>query len=122
MWDSNIDFTGKRVAVIGSGASAVQAVPELSKAAAKLHNYQRSAIWCKIRGQYAYSSFVKFLFRWFPFLMKIYRLKIYLKVHILSVFSNKENKGEEKKEAADIYIYFFIMILIYIFVDKILYI
>ncbi|KAI7860770.1 hypothetical protein BDC45DRAFT_562968 [Circinella umbellata] len=77
-WDSTIDFTGKRVAVIGSGASAVQAIPELSKVATKLHNYQRSAIWCKIRGQYAYSSFVKFLFRWFPFLMKLYRLKIYL--------------------------------------------
>ena len=109
MWDSSINFTGKRVAVIGSGASAVQAVPELSKVAAKLHNYQRSAIWCKIRGQYAYSSFVKFLFRWFPFVMKLYRLKIYLKVYILICFFllTKKTKQRKKREAGA-YIYTFL--------------
>ncbi|KAI9257178.1 hypothetical protein BDA99DRAFT_132697 [Phascolomyces articulosus] len=82
MWDSSIDFKGKKVAVIGSGASAVQAIPELAKEAAKLHNYQRSAIWTRARGQYAYSDFMKFMFRWCPLLMKLYRLKFFVNLEI----------------------------------------
>ncbi|KAI9258170.1 hypothetical protein BDA99DRAFT_515428 [Phascolomyces articulosus] len=82
MWDSSVDFTGKKVAVIGSGASAVQVVPELSKIAGKLHNYQRSAIWCRPREQFSYSSIMKFLFRWFPILMRIHRLSIFIRGEI----------------------------------------
>ncbi|KAI9498576.1 flavin-binding monooxygenase-like protein [Zychaea mexicana] len=93
MWDSSIDFTGKKVAVIGSGASAVQAVPELSKVASKLHNYQRTAIWCRPRGQYAYSALTKFLFRWCPLLMKLYRLKFYLIVSRQSLIARMVSRS-----------------------------
>jgi 4-hydroxyacetophenone monooxygenase len=44
-WDPQLDVTGKRVAVIGSGASAFQIVPEVAKVAAKLYVFQRSAPW-----------------------------------------------------------------------------
>ena len=44
-WDPDIDLTGKRVAVLGSGASAFQLVPEVAKVAAKLFVFQRSAPW-----------------------------------------------------------------------------
>jgi 4-hydroxyacetophenone monooxygenase len=44
-WDPGLDLTGKRVAVIGSGASAFQLVPEVAKVAAKLYVFQRSAPW-----------------------------------------------------------------------------
>ena len=42
-WDHDYDLTGKRVAVIGTGASAIQFVPEIAKQVAHLDVYQRSA-------------------------------------------------------------------------------
>ena len=44
-WDHDYDFTGKRVAVIGTGASAVQIVPELVKQADFVKVFQRTPGW-----------------------------------------------------------------------------
>ncbi|KKK25400.1 hypothetical protein AOCH_004515 [Aspergillus ochraceoroseus] len=44
-WDWTYDFRGKRVAVIGNGATAVQIVPEVAKRAAQVSVYQRTAQW-----------------------------------------------------------------------------
>lgn len=44
-WDHDIDFTGKNVAVIGTGASALQFAPSVAKQAARVTIYQRSAPW-----------------------------------------------------------------------------
>lgn len=41
-WRADVDLTGKRVAVIGTGASAIQIVPELAKAAERLVVFQRT--------------------------------------------------------------------------------
>lgn len=76
-WDSSVDFTNKRVAVVGSGASAVQAVPRLQKQAAHLVSYQRSPAWVRLRQQYHYSKLKKFLFRWIPLLLLLHRWYIY---------------------------------------------
>lgn len=45
-WDHDVDLTGKRVAVIGTGASAVQLIPEIAPAVASLTVFQRTPIWC----------------------------------------------------------------------------
>ena len=44
-WDPSIDLTGKRVAVVGSGASAFQFVPAVAAQVAQLYVFQRSAPW-----------------------------------------------------------------------------
>ena len=44
-WDHDHDLTGKRVAVIGTGASAIQFVPRVAEQAAQLDVYQRTAPW-----------------------------------------------------------------------------
>jgi cation diffusion facilitator CzcD-associated flavoprotein CzcO len=44
-WDPGIDLTGKRVAVIGTGASAIQIVPEVVRQVAHLQLYQRTPPW-----------------------------------------------------------------------------
>ncbi|MDF3312243.1 NAD(P)/FAD-dependent oxidoreductase [Rhodococcus sp. T2V] len=46
-WPQNLDLTGRRVAVIGTGASAVQIVPQLSQAVSALHIFQRSPQWIR---------------------------------------------------------------------------
>jgi cation diffusion facilitator CzcD-associated flavoprotein CzcO len=45
-WDHNQDLTGKRVAVIGTGASAVQLIPEIAPIVKELKVFQRTPIWC----------------------------------------------------------------------------
>jgi cation diffusion facilitator CzcD-associated flavoprotein CzcO len=44
-WDHDVDITGKRVAVIGTGASAIQIVPEIVGDVAELQLYQRTPAW-----------------------------------------------------------------------------
>lgn len=45
-WDHSQDLSGKRVAVIGTGASAVQVIPEVAPIASTLTVFQRTPIWC----------------------------------------------------------------------------
>jgi cation diffusion facilitator CzcD-associated flavoprotein CzcO len=45
-WDHTQDLTGKRVAVIGTGASAVQLIPEIAPVVKELKVFQRTPIWC----------------------------------------------------------------------------
>lgn len=44
-WDHNFDLTGKRVAMIGTGATAVQLIPEISDRVKHMDVYQRTPIW-----------------------------------------------------------------------------
>lgn len=49
-YDHDVDLTGKRVAVVGTGASAVQLVPELARRAAHVTLFQRTPAWIVPRG------------------------------------------------------------------------
>lgn len=44
-WDPDYELAGKSVAVVGSGASAIQLVPEIAPLVARLHHFQRSPQW-----------------------------------------------------------------------------
>lgn len=77
-WNHDFDLTGKRVAVVGSAASAVQIVPEIARQAGYLAVLQRSANWIMPRGRKVYSDAQRRRFKRFPFLInwtrKIQRL------------------------------------------------
>jgi cation diffusion facilitator CzcD-associated flavoprotein CzcO len=76
-WNHDYDLTGKRVAVIGTGASAIQIVPEIAERAAHLDVYQRTAPWVIPRNDRRYSRFERLAFRHVPFFQKAYRTAIY---------------------------------------------
>ncbi len=76
-WDHHTDLTGKRVAVIGTGASAIQIVPEVAERAAHLDVYQRTAPWVMPRGDRAYRRLERFAFRHVPGVQRAYRTGIY---------------------------------------------
>ncbi|KAJ9419776.1 hypothetical protein FOXG_06971 [Fusarium oxysporum f. sp. lycopersici 4287] len=44
-WDTNLDWSGRTVAIIGNGSSGVQLLPEMQPAAAKIVNFVRSPLW-----------------------------------------------------------------------------
>lgn len=72
-WDHDADLTGKRIAVIGTGATAVQVVPQLARIAARLDVYQRRAIWVFAKPDFAIPRPVRAAFRYLPFLQTLIR-------------------------------------------------
>ena len=76
-WNHGYDLTGKRVAVIGTGASAIQIVPEVAKQVDHLDLYQRTAPWVMPRRDRDYTRLERFAFRHVPFFQKAYRTGIY---------------------------------------------
>ncbi|NMN98905.1 flavin-containing monooxygenase [Antrihabitans stalactiti] len=65
-WDHSIPLDGKRVAVVGTGASAVQLVPEIAPLVAHLDVYQRTPIWIAPKLDFPVPELVKTLFRRIP--------------------------------------------------------
>jgi cation diffusion facilitator CzcD-associated flavoprotein CzcO len=65
-WDHDIDLEGRRVAVLGTGASAIQFVPEVAAVAAHTTVYQRSAPWILPKSDRAYPEWERRLFKRFP--------------------------------------------------------
>jgi cation diffusion facilitator CzcD-associated flavoprotein CzcO/acetyl esterase/lipase len=65
-WDHGCDLTGRRVAVIGTGASAIQFVPEVARRAERLYVVQRSAPWVIPKLDSPYGGAHRRLFHWLP--------------------------------------------------------
>jgi cation diffusion facilitator CzcD-associated flavoprotein CzcO len=76
-WDHDYDLTGKRVAVVGTGASAIQIVPEIARKVAHLDVYQRTAPWVMPRRDRAYTGLERLAFRHLPGAQRLYRTAIY---------------------------------------------
>jgi cation diffusion facilitator CzcD-associated flavoprotein CzcO len=72
-WRHDVDLKGKRVAVIGSAASAVQVIPEIAAKVAHLDVYQRTANWVMPRISYGYPKWAQGLFEKAPLLARLYR-------------------------------------------------
>jgi cation diffusion facilitator CzcD-associated flavoprotein CzcO len=65
-WDHDHDLTGERVAVVGTGASSIQFVPEIQPDVAELHLFQRTAPWIVPRRARPLSRAEQALYRVFP--------------------------------------------------------
>jgi cation diffusion facilitator CzcD-associated flavoprotein CzcO len=76
-WDHSVDITGKRVAVIGTGASAIQLVPEIVKDVAELQVYQRTPPWVMPRPNNALPEWVRRAFTEVPGTRAAMRVAIY---------------------------------------------
>jgi cyclohexanone monooxygenase len=76
-WNHDYDLTGKRVAVVGTGASAIQIVPEIAERVAHLDVYQRTAPWVIPRHDREYTSLERLAFRHVPMFQRAYRTAIY---------------------------------------------
>ncbi|MEE9374212.1 MAG: NAD(P)/FAD-dependent oxidoreductase [Saprospiraceae bacterium] len=77
-WNHGIDLKGKKVAVIGNAASAVQFIPEIAQIAESVHVFQRSSNWMLPKQDRLYKSWEKKLVRLFPLVLKLYRLRMWL--------------------------------------------
>ncbi|KAF8929403.1 monooxygenase [Dissophora ornata] len=89
-WDHSFDLTNKRVAVVGSGASAIQVVPSIVDKVQTLEFYQRTPTYIVPRRNGAYSKLWKFMFRYVPFFHFInFKLNYWTSELTINIFSNK---------------------------------
>jgi len=76
-WNHDHDLTGRKVAVIGTGASAIQFVPAIQPEVDELHLFQRTPPWVMPRPHRDITSAEKAVFRRFPLVQKAVRGGIY---------------------------------------------
>ena len=77
-WDSKIDLKGKRVAIIGTGASAIQIIPTIAASVSKLYVFQRTPPWVIYKPDFPYPDALKQIFRIFPVIMNLLRIIVYI--------------------------------------------
>ncbi|HEX3975051.1 MAG TPA: NAD(P)/FAD-dependent oxidoreductase [Solirubrobacteraceae bacterium] len=72
-WDHDYDLRGQRVAVVGTGASAVQFVPEVARQAGHLSVFQRTGNWFLPRRNHVYGPLARAAIRHVPGLQRLRR-------------------------------------------------
>lgn len=76
-WNHDLDLSGRKVAVIGTGASAIQFVPAIQPDVEELHLFQRTPPWVMPRPDRKISAAEKRIYRAFPLAQKAVRAGIY---------------------------------------------
>ena len=77
-WNHDHDLTGRRVAVLGTGASAIQTVPAIQPIVAHLSVFQRTPPWVLPHRDRPISDFERRMYRRFPALQRLVRAGVYL--------------------------------------------
>lgn len=77
-WNHGYDLAGKRVAVVGTGASAIQLVPEIQPRVGRLVLFQRTPAWVLPRRDRRITGPERWLYRHLPPAQRLARLGIYL--------------------------------------------
>ncbi len=101
-WDHTQDLAARRVAIIGTGASGVQVLPEVAKDAAEVVVFQRSAAWVFPRLAHEIPERRRALFRRLPWLMRLYRWGLWLLMDVAGTLSLRRNSffGGRLKQTA----------------------
>jgi cyclohexanone monooxygenase len=100
-WDHSVDLTDARVAVLGTGSTAAQLLPEVAKVAKKVYSVQRSPTWILPKPDRPYTEREKWVFSRVPLAKKIYRTRLWLRSESnISVIENGSDKTQEFKGIA----------------------
>lgn len=81
-WDQDYNYNGKRIAIIGSGASAAQIIPAIAKDVGELHVFQRSPHWVMPRPDYVFK----------PWQRKILKNKVLYKLLRKAIYWELESR------------------------------
>jgi cation diffusion facilitator CzcD-associated flavoprotein CzcO len=101
-WEHGFSLADKRVCVVGTGASAVQFVPQIQPMVEHLYLYQRTPPWVFPRRDRSVSRLRKLIYRRVPATQRLARLRIYMTFELLlSVFLGRgERRTRTVKKAA----------------------
>lgn len=87
-WDHDYDLRGKKVAVVGTGASAVQFVPQIAQDVEQLHLFQRTPPWIMPKPDHEMSQWMRTLFNRIPGAQRAYRAALYWTLELRAVGFN----------------------------------
>jgi cation diffusion facilitator CzcD-associated flavoprotein CzcO len=95
-WNHSVDLNGKNVAVVGTGASAIQFVPQVAPRAGKLTLFQRTPPWIVPRLDFPIRDKWRQRFRRFPFIMWAFRQFIFWRqeFRVLGFLGNRFVRGK----------------------------
>jgi cation diffusion facilitator CzcD-associated flavoprotein CzcO len=101
-WDHGVELAGKRVGIIGTGASAIQIIPAIAPDVAHLTVFQRTPIWCLPKPDAPLATRLQRLLRWLPGAKLVARLasQAYVELtfvvvaHFSGVFPSLRARGE----------------------------
>jgi cyclohexanone monooxygenase len=95
-WDHSVELAGRRVAVLGTGSTASQLIPELAKVAGKVYSVQRSPTWILPKPDRPYSQRERWLFAHVPLAKKLHRTRLWLRSEAnISVIEHGSEKTQE---------------------------
>jgi cation diffusion facilitator CzcD-associated flavoprotein CzcO len=91
-WDNDYGLTGKRVAVIGTGASAIQFIPHVAEQAGKLHIFQRTPHWIVPRNDRLLRAWEAWALDHLPLARRLYRIYLYwrMEVRMLAILGHAD--------------------------------
>ena len=78
LWDDSVELEGKRVAIVGTGASAIQIVPRIQRSVGSLTVFQRTPPWVLPHTDRPTTSFERAVYRQFPMVQRAVRAIVYL--------------------------------------------
>jgi cyclohexanone monooxygenase len=100
-WDHSVSLAGARVAVLGTGSTASQVLPEIAELAEKVYSVQRSPTWILPKPDRPYTDREKWVFARVPFAKKFYRTRLWMRSESnISVIENGSDKTQEFKAIA----------------------
>ncbi|MCL2779369.1 MAG: NAD(P)/FAD-dependent oxidoreductase [Polyangiaceae bacterium] len=101
-WNHDYDLRGRRVAVIGTGASAIQFVPQIQPQVSKLYLLQRTPPWILPRQDHAIGTFWRRLYRAMPWVQRLARAAIFSgrEIFVLGFLYPSIMKGVERMARA----------------------
>lgn len=76
-WDPDLELKGKRVGVVGTGASAIQIVPNIQPLVEKLELFQRTPAWVLPHTDRPITQLERRIFRRFPIAQRVRRMLVY---------------------------------------------
>ncbi|BCP02251.1 monooxygenase [Mycobacterium intracellulare] len=95
-WDHSIPLEGKKIAVLGTGSTASQLIPELAKVAGTVYSVQRSPTWILPKPDRRYTRGERWAFAHLPFAKKIYRTRLWLRSESnIAVIEHGSEKTEQ---------------------------
>ena len=101
-WDKHTELKNKNIGIIGSAASAIQVIPEIAKVAKHLKVFQRTPNYIIPRGDRAYSMSEKRRFRKFPWLLKLLRWFLYMRLELITFPVIRKNSFTGKRASKSI--------------------
>lgn len=101
-WEHDYDLAGKRVAVIGTGASAIQFVPQIAARVARLDVYQRTPPWILPKPDRVFSGLEQKLLKFAPYRAAFRKYLFYIhELRVLAFMGNKQAQKIATKIASD---------------------